>query len=102
MPLEVTITNREQVLLTLNPDEPLDGDATFTVVSGNSTVVPQPGGLSAQLVSEDGIGDTVYDVSADADPGSGIETIHDTVTLHVVHPHATTLGLSVGDPTPKP
>lgn len=101
MPLDVTITNQEQVLVTLNPDQPLDGDATFEVVSGNSTFAAQPGGLSAQLISEDGVGDTVYRVSGDADPGGGTQTIEDTVTLHVVHPHATTLGLSAGTPTPK-
>jgi len=106
--LEISITNEQQVLVTLNPvtaaghPAPVDGIPAWTVQSGNSTVVPAADGLSAQLVSEDNPGDTVFMVSADVDPGPGVTTISDLITLHVSHALAASLGLSEGAVTPKP
>lgn len=105
--LELTINNHQKVTVTLNPvdqdgnPEPVDGIPAWVVQSGNSTVVPAADGMSADLISEDGVGDTVFGVSADADPGPGVQTIQDTITLHVVHEFASNLGLTAGQPVPK-
>ena len=107
--IETTITNEQKVTATLAPvtagGKPAKVDPktppTWAVQSGDSTVVPTADGLSADLISSDVAGDTVYSVSADADLGDGVETISDTITLHVTSPNATSLGLSLGAPVPK-
>lgn len=105
--MEKSITNEQKIKLTLTPvtpgghPAPIDGAPAWSVVSGASTVVPAEDGLSAYLVSEDGIGDTTFLVEADADLGEGKETIQDTILLHVGHPKATSLGLSAGEPELK-
>lgn len=104
---EVTITNEQKVLLTLNPQTegghpaPVDGVPVWTQVSGNSTVNPAADGMSAELVSEDNPGDSTFRVTADADLGSGIEEISGDITLHVVAAEASNVGLTAGQPTPK-
>jgi hypothetical protein len=107
MSLELKITNEEKINVKLvpvtasNTPAKLDGKPTWVVTSGNSTVVVSDDGLSADLVSEDGVGDTVFTVTADADLGSGVTDISDTVTLTVVDPQAQSLGLVAGTPVPK-
>lgn len=107
MPLEISITNEQKVTVTLKPvtatgkPAPLDGVPTWTIQTGDSTVVPAADGLSASLVSSDSPGDTVYLVEADADLGSGTETIADTIRLSVIGARAANLGLVAGDPEPK-
>ena len=106
--LEITITNEQQVKVTLNPvtetgkPAQVDGAPTWTVQSGDATVTPAADGLSADLISSDTPGDTQILVEADADLGSGVITISDIITLHVSHANAANLGLVAGDPTPKP
>lgn len=108
--LEITITNEQQVNVTLHPvtsgqpprPAPVDGAPTWAVQTGDSTVNVAADGLSADLISSDTPGDTVILVSADADLGPGVETITDLITLHVQGAHAANLGLVAGDPTPKP
>lgn len=105
--VEITLTNEEKVTVTLAPvtttgkPASLDGVPTWTVVSGDSTVVPAADGLSAELVSSDTPGDTVFLVEADADLGAGVETISDTITVHVEGARAANLGLIVGTKGPK-
>jgi hypothetical protein len=105
--MEIKITNEQQVKVTLNPvtggGKPvtLDGAPAWSVISGNSTVVPAEDGLSADLVSEDGFGDTEFLVKADADLGEGVVEISDTIRLTVVGAKAESLGLSAGEPTQK-
>ena len=96
--LELTITNEQKVKVrcvpvtaTGNPAA-LDGPVNFTVESGTGTVEPVDD-TSAYLVSGDGPGDTIYMVTADADLGSGVENIADTITLHVEGARAANLGL---------
>lgn len=107
MPLDITITNEQKVTVTLKPvtatgkPAPLDGVPTWTVQSGDSTVVPAADGLSASLVSSDTPGDTVFLVEADADLGSGVENIADTIRLSVAGARAANLGLEAGTPEPK-
>ncbi len=106
--LEITITNEQQVNVTLHPvtdtgrPAQVDGAPTWTVQSGDATVTPAADGLSADLISSDTPGDTQILVEADADLGSGVITISDIITLHVSHANAANLGLVAGDPTPKP
>ncbi len=106
--LEITITNEQQVNVTLHPvtetgkPAQVDGAPTWTVQSGDATVTPAADGLSADLISSDTPGDTQILVEADADLGSGVITISDIITLHVAHANAANLGLVAGDPTPKP
>jgi hypothetical protein len=104
---EVTITNEQKIKVTLSPvtatgkPAQLDGAPVWSVVSGDSTVVPAADGLSADLISSDMPGDTVFLVDGDADLGSGVEDIQDTITLHVEGAHAQNLGLIFGTPEPK-
>lgn len=108
MPLKVNITNEQQINVTINPKTStgrpakLDGKAAFTVLSGNSSVVPGDDGLSATLVSSDEPGDTQISVKADADLGEGVEEISDVIDLTVSSATATNLGLTAGTPEPKP
>ena len=107
MPLAISISNEQKVTVTVTPKTnagkpaKLDGAPTWTVVSGDSTVVPATDGLSASLVSADNPGDTTYLVEADADLGEGVETIQDTITLTVIGANAANLGLSAGQPELK-
>lgn len=108
MPLELKITNEQQVDVTVSPrtdsgkPAKLDGSPAWTVISGNSQVVVSEDGLSATLVSSDEPGDTIVSVKADADLGEGVEEIADTITLSVIGATAKNLGLAAGTPVPKP
>jgi hypothetical protein len=105
--LEINITNEQQVNVTLHPvtatgkPAQVDGAPVWTVQSGDSTVNPAGDGLSAVFVSSDTPGDTQVLVEADADLGSGVQTISDIVTLHVAGAQAANLGLTADEPTPK-
>lgn len=105
MPVAVSITNEQKIKATLSP-KTLGGKPTtvdpnnppkWSVISGESTVVPAPDGLSADLVSSDTPGDTVFLVEADADLGDGVETISDTISLTVIGARAANLGLTLGE-----
>ncbi len=104
---ETTITNEQKVNVTLKPvtdtgkPAKLDGAPVWSVVSGDSTVVAAPDGLSADLVSSDTPGDTVFLVDGDADLGSGVEDIQETITLHVSGANAKNLGITFGTPVAK-
>jgi hypothetical protein len=108
MPTTVSITNEQQIKVTLAPvtdtgkPAKLDGAPAWAVISGNSRVVVSDDGLSADLVSSDDPGDTEILIKADADIGEGVEEISDTIKLTVVGATAKNLGISVGSPTPKP
>lgn len=109
MPTEVSITNEQKIKATLNPKSDAGKPAkldpnnppTWTPVSGDSTAVVAADGLSADLVSSDTPGDTVFLVEADADLGDGVEKVSDTITLKVAGARATNLGLTLGTPEPK-
>lgn len=100
--IEITITNEQKIKVTLAPvtstGKParLDGIPSWSVVNGNSTILPDADGMGCYLISADMPGDTVVLVSADADLGEGVVTVSDTITLHVQGAQAASLGLSVG------
>jgi len=105
--VEVTITNDQKIPVTLAPKTSaggvaeLDDKPGWSVVSGESTVMESTDGLSAELISSDTPGDTVYLVEADADLGEGVETISETITLHVLGARAENLGVTLGAPVSK-
>ena len=107
MPVEVSLTVEEKVTATLKPvtktgkPAKLDSAPVWSVVSGNGTVVPASDGLSAELLSSDTPGDTVYLVDGDADLGSGVVDIQDVITVHSLGANAANLGITVSDPVPK-
>lgn len=106
--IEITLTNEQQVVATLKPvtatgkPAKVDGAPKWTVVSGDGTVVPADDGLSATLVTPDLPGDTTYLVDADADLGSGVEDLQDTITVHTTGANAKNLGIALGTPVAKP
>jgi len=107
MPLEIELTNEQEVPVSLKPvtatgrAAKLDGAPTWDIISGNSTITVAADGLSAVIRSSDDPGDTELLVKADADLGSGVEEISDTVRVHVLGARASNLGLSAGTPGPK-
>lgn len=58
-------------------------------------------GLGAFLVSGSLVGDSQFQVSADADLGAGVITISDTVVLTVTAPLASSLGIVADAPVNK-
>lgn len=108
MPQSASITNEQQIVATLNPTTAtgkpakVDGAPVWSVISGDSIVVPAADGLSATLISSDTPGDTVFLVDADANLGEGVEDVQDTITLTVLGANAANLGLTFGQPTAKP
>jgi hypothetical protein len=106
--LEITITNEQQVNVTLKPvtatgkAAKLDGAPTWTIQSGDSKINVPADGLSADLISSDTPGDTEILVEADADLGSGVVSVSDIIRLTVAGAQAANLGLAAGAPTAKP
>jgi hypothetical protein len=105
--LNFTSTQKVKVHLAPIDDEvppqpaPVDGVPVWTVIDGDVTLDVAADGLSANVIS--GAPDVVSHVglSADADPGTGVQTITDTIECHVSHPLATNLGLTADAPVPK-
>lgn len=109
MPLELTQTNEQQTTVHLTPvtaggkPAKLDGVPSWSVVSGPATVAPSDDGLSATIASNaDDLGDTVVQVSADADIGEGVEEVADTILMHTTHANAKSLGLTADAPVTQP
>ena len=106
MPIEVTLDNEQKVLVTANPTTKsgnpatLDGPVVVEVSSGDCTV-EMVSDTSFFVVSGSQVGDSVVQVSADADLGAGVVTVSDAVVAHVAGALATNFGLSAGTPEPK-
>ncbi len=105
--LETTVTNEQKVNVVLKPTTQsgkpakLDGVPTWSVVSGDSTVVPAADGMSADLVSSDTPGDTTFLIDGDADLGAGVVDVQETITLHDSGANAANLGVVIGTPVLK-
>lgn len=108
MSLELKFTTEQQVTVSINPTTPkgqpaaLDGVPTWQVASGDVTLQPAPDGKSCVIVSADTPGQSQVLVSADADLGSGVDTISDTISCLVSDPQASSLGLTASPPENKP
>lgn len=107
MPLELTITNEQKIHVKLRPvtasgrPAQLDGPARFTSLSGEAISEVDSDGLGAYLISGDGPGDSQFIIEADADIGSGVVTISDTILLHVQGANAAALGVTADQPENK-
>jgi hypothetical protein len=107
MPANVNLTTEQKVKVTLAPvtangsPATLDGEPEWTVESGDCTVNPEEGGLSAYIVSGETIGESIIKVAADADLGEGERHIEDLVTVNVTNAEAAALGVTVGAPEAK-
>lgn len=108
MPLSIASNNEQKVPVTAAPvtstgkPAQVDGPLRVTVVSGEGTVEQDPlTPLTFKAVSGDNPGTTEYLVEADADLGSGVTLIQDTVTYEVSGAQAASFGLVSGVPEPK-
>lgn len=108
MPLDLTCTNEQKIKITASPKTEtgrpasLDGPLTARVISGTGIAMGVSGEPnSLYLISGDEPGDTSYVIEADADLGSGVVLIQDTVVLHVTGAMATNLGLAASPPEAK-
>jgi hypothetical protein len=106
--LAVACSNEQKVPVTATPrtaagnPAQVDGALTVTVQSGDGTVEQDPlTPLVFKAVSGANPGTTVFLVEADADLGSGVQTISDTVELTVTSATAANFGLAAGTPEPK-
>lgn len=106
MPIETSITNEQKVKVTLHPmsqggnPEPIE-NPEWSVISGDSTLEVADDGLSAELISSDTPGDTLFMVQADAQIGDGTQEVQDTILCHVTGANAASLGMEVGTPEIK-
>jgi len=104
-----TMTNEEKRLITAqpktaagNPAE-IDGFVQFVVTSGTCTIVPldPPDPVRSYVVSGDDPGDSVVRMACDADLGTGIVPVVDTMDVHVTSASASSLEVIVGPPELK-
>jgi hypothetical protein len=109
MPASGTCTNEQQIPVTVAPASaqgnpaPVQGALRVEVVSGDGTFTQDPvTPLMFKAVSGSAMGDTVYNVRADADLGEGEELIEDQYTLTVTGAKAASFGMTSGVAEPKP
>lgn len=103
--LQVTSTNEEKVLITLNPTTAAGNPAavenlTVTVDAGDATVVEVEANKSFYVVSGAG-GLSTITVTADGDLGKGVVTLTDTIEYFVTSAVASSLGFVAGAPELK-
>jgi hypothetical protein len=102
----VSMTTEEKRLVSVAPmtaagnPAVVDGAAQFTVSSGTCTIAPVDD-LSAYVVSGDTPGDSTVQMACDADLGSGVVPVLDTMVVHVTSASAASLEVSVGPPELK-
>lgn len=109
MPGSVTCNNESKITVNCNPvtlpagnPANVDGQLTITVQSGDGTFEYDPATpLQFKAVSGTLLGDTVYNVSGDADLGAGVRTISDLATLTVTSAEAGGFGFTAGPVEPK-
>lgn len=119
MPLDVVSTTEEKVPIRLAPitnsgkPAKLDGLAVISITSGNATAAAASqseidadnaagnSGLIGYVISEDIPGTSTYQITGDADLGSGVTSIVDGGVYTYNDPQAANLGLSAGTAVPK-
>jgi hypothetical protein len=103
MPLSISCTNDEKVLVSVKPVSKggnivkLDGPITVAVQSGNGTLEVQADGLSFFAISGPDVSTTEYTLTAVA---TGV-TVSDTITLVVTQAALDHLDLSAATPVLK-
>ena len=106
MPLELSCTNEEKILITVNPvtaagkSIPLDGAIMVSITSGDGEVESVDDN-SFFVVSGDELAPSTFLVEGDADLGEGVVTISDVIVLNVFGAMAKNLGLVAGAPIVK-
>lgn len=104
--MQLIINNEQKIRCTLAPvtakgaPAQVEGEPVWTVESGDATVEPEPGGLSAFIISGN-LGNSVIKITADADLGPGVAEIQDSIELTVTTPMANSLGLTSEPPIDK-
>lgn len=105
--MDITLTNEQKVQVTVTPvtatgkPAAVDGAPKWTVSTGDATLDIAADGLSAFLISSDTPGNSVVVVEADADLGSGVVSVSDSINLTVEGALAANLGLKAAPPVPK-
>jgi hypothetical protein len=107
--LAIKLRTTQEAIVKFNPvdrfgkTEPLDGDLTLTVVSGDAqaSVVPDSNGLKIKITPSDVPGNSVIEVSGDAQEGEGKEVITTTINVEAVHENAVDLGATLESVTDK-
>ncbi len=100
------ITNEQKIPVTVAPvtasgkPAQIDGSVSAVITSGSGSI-EQIDATSFYVVSGDIAESLVVEISADADLGSGVSTITDTITVDVIVAEATALGVSIGSPVSK-
>jgi hypothetical protein len=106
MPSTLTMSDEQKCLVTVQPltaagnPAPVDGEAAFTVTAGTCTIAPHDA-TSAYVVSGSEPGDSTVSVHVDADLGSGVVPVVDTITVHVTSATAESLTITLGAPELK-
>jgi hypothetical protein len=102
MATSISITNRQQILVTFTADATIDGAIDLVTESGDGTFV-RVDDFSFRLVSPDtaGVAVTQYLASADADRGEGVVRLEHTIVMTTDDPQATTITPTFGAPEPK-
>jgi len=103
--LQITSTNEEKVLVTLEPLTAAGNPASvegvvLTVTAGDATVEEVEPNVSYYIVSGEG-GLSAITITADVDLGTEVNEITDEIEYFVVAAQASSLGLSSGTPEPK-
>ena len=105
VPTEVRMSSEMKALVSVAPvtpagnPAPLDGPASFAVQG--ACQVEQASDTSCWVFGA-GLGtDSVLTIAGDADLGSGVVPIADTVVFHIDHPQAAAMGTTVGEPVLK-
>jgi hypothetical protein len=107
MPLDVTSTTEEKVKLHIAPvtstgkPAAVDGIPVWSIIEGGATIEAAADGLSADVISEDNAGTSVWNVQADADLGEGVVFIEDGGSYVYNNPMAASMGTTADAPVPK-
>lgn len=103
--IQITSTNEEKVLITLEPTTAAGNAAevesvTFTVISGDATIEEVEANKSYYVVSGTG-GMNNIEVTADADLGEGVVTLSDGIEYFVIEAQASSMGFVASTPILK-
>lgn len=110
MPLQLHISTEQKVIVRLVPTTPggkpaqVDGVPTWEMQEGGDpdvVLTASEDGLSCEMVSGTAPSQNVINVSADADMGTGVTHITDTISLAITDPMAKNLGLVADEPVLK-
>lgn len=106
MPIEVSLTTEQKVLIHAQPlteagnPAVIDGQVVFSLDNGTCTIAANDA-TSAFIVSGASPGDSTVRITCDADLGAGGVTVEDLVTAHVTNAMAESLVVTADAPVLK-